>query len=93
MLAKLLVGLVVVVAVLAVVVATRPSTFHVERSILITASPESVFAQLNDFHSWAAWSPWEKLDPKMEKTFSGPSAGAGALYPGIATTARWGKGG
>jgi Polyketide cyclase / dehydrase and lipid transport len=80
MLGKLLLGLVIVVVVLAVVVATRPSTFHVERSILITASPESVFAQVNDFRSWAAWSPWEKLDPKMEKTFSGPSAGAGAIY-------------
>jgi len=80
MLGKLLLGLVIVVVVLAIVVATRPSTFHVERSIVITASPESVFAQVNDFHSWAAWSPWEKLDPKMEKTFSGPSAGAGATY-------------
>jgi hypothetical protein len=80
MLGRLVLGLVIVVVVLAIVVATRPSTFHVERSILITASPESVFAQVNDFHSWAAWSPWEKLDPKMEKTFSGPSAGAGAIY-------------
>jgi len=80
MLGKLLLGLAIVVVVLAIVVATRPSTFHVERSIVITASPESVFAQVNDFHSWAAWSPWEKLDPTMEKTFSGPSAGAGATY-------------
>jgi uncharacterized protein YndB with AHSA1/START domain len=92
MLAKLLVGLVVVVAVLAVVVATRPSTFHVERSILITASPESVFAQVNDFHSWAAWSPWEKLDPKMEKTFLGPSAGAGAIYAWNSDNGKVGQG-
>jgi uncharacterized protein YndB with AHSA1/START domain len=92
MLGKLLLGLVVVVVVLAIVVATRPSTFHVERSIVITASPESVFAQVNDFHSWAAWSPWEKLDPKMEKTFSGPSAGAGATYAWNSENSKVGQG-
>jgi uncharacterized protein YndB with AHSA1/START domain len=92
MLGKLLLGLVIVVVVLAIVVATRPSTFHVERSILITASPESVFAQVNDFHSWAAWSPWEKLDPKMEKTFSGPSAGAGAIYAWKSDNGKVGQG-
>jgi hypothetical protein len=41
MLGNLLLGLVIVVVVLAIVVATRPSTFHFERSILITASPEN----------------------------------------------------
>jgi hypothetical protein len=92
MLGKLLLGLVIVVVVLAIVVATRPSTFHVERSILITASPESVFAQVNDFHFWAAWSPWEKLDPKMEKTFSGPSAGAGATYAWNSENSKVGQG-
>jgi hypothetical protein len=92
MLGKLLLGLVIVVVVLAIVVATRPSTFHVERSIVITASPESVFAQVNDFHSWAAWSPWEKLDPKMEKTFSGPSAGAGATYAWNSENSKVGQG-
>jgi len=92
MLGKLLLGLVIVVVVLAIVVATRPSTFRVERSILITASPESVFAQVNDFHSWAAWSPWEKLDPKMEKTFSGPSAGADATYAWKSDNGKVGQG-
>jgi len=92
MLGKLLLGLVIVVVGLAIVVATRPSTFHVERSILITASPESIFAQVNDFHSWAAWSPWEKLDPKMEKTFSGPSAGADATYAWKSDNGKVGQG-
>jgi Polyketide cyclase / dehydrase and lipid transport len=92
MLGKLFLGLVIVVVVLAIVVATRPSTFHIERSIFITASPESVFAQVNDFHSWAAWSPWEKLDPKMEKTFLGPSAGAGAIYAWNSDNGKVGQG-
>jgi hypothetical protein len=92
MLGKILIGLAIVVVLLAIVVATRQSTFHVERSLLITASPESVFAQVNDFRSWAAWSPWEKLDPKMKKTFSGPSAGAGAIYAWNSDNGKVGQG-
>jgi uncharacterized protein YndB with AHSA1/START domain len=61
-------------------VATRPDTFHVERSAQVSAPPEAVFALLNDFHQWAQWSPYEKLDPQMAKKFEGPEAGPGAVY-------------
>lgn len=64
----------------AVVIARRPGTFHVERSITIAAPPESAFQHVNDFHAWAAWSPFEKLDPNMKKTFAGPASGVGAAY-------------
>jgi hypothetical protein len=81
--------IVVVFAVLAlialflIVAATRPAKFHVERSIAIAAPPERAFAEVNDFHQWAAWSPWEKLDPSMKKTFEGAPAGPGASYAWI----------
>ncbi len=39
-----------------------------------------VFAQLDDFKAWATWSPWEKMDPQMKKTFAGPARGVGASY-------------
>jgi hypothetical protein len=61
-------GVVALIAVLSIVVATRPSTFRVERSIAVAAPPETVFAQVNDFHAWDAWSPWAKLDPQMKTT-------------------------
>jgi uncharacterized protein YndB with AHSA1/START domain len=80
MLVKILLGLVVVALVFAIFVATRPAAFHIERSLAMAASPATVFAQIDDFHAWAAWSPWDKLDPKMEKTFSGAPAGVGAVY-------------
>lgn len=35
---------------------------------------------INDFHRWTAWSPWEKLDPAMTRTYSGSPAGVGAVY-------------
>ena len=68
-----------VVAVLALA-ATRPNSYHVTRTATIAASPAAVFAQVNDFRRWEAWSPWEKLDPAMKRTFSGPEAGKDAAY-------------
>jgi uncharacterized protein YndB with AHSA1/START domain len=75
-------GLLIVVAVLAVLglAATKPDQFAVERSTTISAPPEKLVAALSDFHAWAAWSPYEKLDPSMKKTFSGPPSGVGSVY-------------
>jgi uncharacterized protein YndB with AHSA1/START domain len=54
--------------------------FKVERSTVIEAPPETVFPFINDFHQWALWSPWEKIDADLAKTFSGAEAGPGAVY-------------
>ncbi|MGY4831468.1 SRPBCC family protein [Sphaerotilaceae bacterium SBD11-9] len=73
----------VIVALIAAVLlyaTTRPDTFSVQRSALIKAPADKVFAQINDFHAWQAWSPWEKLDPGMQRTHSGAPAGKGAAY-------------
>jgi uncharacterized protein YndB with AHSA1/START domain len=77
---KLLTGLGALVLVFVLVVATRPSTFHLERSITIAAPPEKVYAQVEDFHAWRAWSPWEGLDPNLKRTYEGPNAGKDASY-------------
>jgi len=63
------IAIVVVVLLAAVLVfaAFKPDTFHVQRATSIKASPEKMFAIINDFHNWSAWSPWEKLDPTMKK--------------------------
>jgi uncharacterized protein YndB with AHSA1/START domain len=55
-------------------------TYTVQRSVSIDAPPARVYAHIVDFHHWAAWSPWEEMDPSLEKTFSGPDAGPGAKY-------------
>jgi hypothetical protein len=72
--------IVAVIALFVVVVATRPAPFHLERSISVAAPPAEVFVEVNDFRRWAAWSPWEKMDPEMKKTFSGAATGTGARY-------------
>lgn len=72
--------LVVGVAALLVFAATRPDHFRVERSARIQAPPEKIFALVNDLHSHAAWSPWEKKDPAMRRSHSGAASGKGAVY-------------
>ncbi|GMW02027.1 MAG: hypothetical protein AMXMBFR84_31630 [Candidatus Hydrogenedentota bacterium] len=75
------VGLVAALVVtLAVVIATRPSEIHIERSTTMAASPEAIFEQISNFHNWAAWSPWDKIDPALERTYAGAESGEGATY-------------
>jgi uncharacterized protein YndB with AHSA1/START domain len=70
---------VVIVAVL-ILAATKPDTFRVQRSASIKAPPEKVFEIINDFNRWSAWSPWEKKDPAMKRTFGATISGKGATY-------------
>ena len=76
----LLIALAVIVVVFIVVVAMQPAEFRVVRSATMSAPASDVFAQVNDFHNWAAWSPWAKLDPAMKQTYEGAPAGTGAIY-------------
>lgn len=56
------------------------STYTVTRSTTIDAPPDTVYAEIIDFHNWQEWSPWEDLDPQQNRTFSGAAAGPGAKY-------------
>ena len=75
----LLVLALVVLAVLALA-ASKPNTFRVRRSEQIQAPPDRLFALIQDFHKWVAWSPWEKRDPALQRSYSGPADGRGAIY-------------
>jgi len=77
---NILIGLAAVAVVFVIVVAMRPANFRVTRTAAISAPPAFVFAQVNDLHKWEAWSPWEKIDPALKRTFEGPAAGPGASY-------------
>jgi uncharacterized protein YndB with AHSA1/START domain len=71
---------VVLIGALLVYASTQPDRFRIQRSASINAPPEKIFALINDFHSWGPWSPYEKLDPAMKRTFSGAANGTGAVY-------------
>jgi uncharacterized protein YndB with AHSA1/START domain len=63
-----------------VLAASRPDQFRVERSAQLPAPPAVVMGHLHDFKAWKAWSPWEKMDPNMQRTHSGAAQGVGAVY-------------
>jgi hypothetical protein len=56
------------------------SSFEVTRSTTVDAAPEQVHALIDDFHEWQKWSPWEDVDPNLERTYSGAEKGVGAKY-------------
>lgn len=68
------------VAVLVMVIATRPAKYHVERSATMAAPAGLIQTHVEDFHLWKTWSPWEHLDPAMKTEFSGAASGLGAIY-------------
>lgn len=74
------IGVAVVLLGLGVAIATRPDSFRIERRATLAAPAEVIFGYVNDFHRWAEWSPWEKLDPNLKRIFEGPSTGVGASY-------------
>lgn len=76
----ILIVLVVLIAALLAFAASKPGTFRIRRAMTIKAPPERIFPLINDFHNWGSWSPWEKLDPAMKRTYSGAPNGKGAMY-------------
>lgn len=60
--------------------ATRPDSFRVERSTRIEAPADNIFPLVNDLRAWNGWSPYDAKDPAMQRTFSGPASGPGAVY-------------
>ena len=60
--------------------ADNSSTFTVERSTTISAPASEVHARRANFHNWVDWSPWEGIDPNLQRAYSGPESGVGAAY-------------
>lgn len=57
-----------------------PTEYRVERTATIDAPVELVYEQVNNHKNRNAWSPWEEMDPDMEKSYEGPETGVGAIY-------------
>ena len=74
----ILVGL--LVAAVLIFAATRPDSLRVQRAASIKAPPEKIFPLISDFKRWTAWSPYEKKDPGMQRSYGGAAEGKGATY-------------
>ena len=59
---------------------TRPDSFRVQRSTTIKAPPARIAALIDDLHAWTRWSPWEKRDPDLRRTYGATAKGKGAIY-------------
>lgn len=75
-----LIAVLVVLAILLIVIATRPPTFTVRRSLRIAAPASRIHRHVADFRAWTGWSPWEGLDPQTVRTYSANAVGVGATY-------------
>jgi hypothetical protein len=68
---------------------TLPDRFQVQRSLSIRAAPDKIFPLINDLHAFNTWNPFDKKDPDIKGSYSGPASGTGAIYAfesGIAGT-------
>ena len=57
-----------------------PSKFEVARSAVINAPAEKVYDLIADPRHWTKWSVWNKRDPSMDVSYSGPPFGQGARW-------------
>jgi uncharacterized protein YndB with AHSA1/START domain len=56
------------------------STYTVQRTRTIDAPADRVYRLIADFHAWTTWSPWEDVDPDLQRDYSGAESGRGAVY-------------
>ena len=54
--------------------------FSLSRSIRVQADAARVHGLVDDFREWQRWSPWEGLDPDLNRDYSGPDRGVGSTY-------------
>ena len=79
MLLKIGLGVAGVLAVFLVYVSLQESKFHYERSGVIDAPADKIYPYISNLKMGSQWSPYEKIDPNMKKTFKGDDGQVGAV--------------
>lgn len=72
----LMLGLAAVLA----IAATRPDRFHVARTKRIAAAPEHLFPMINDLRQMNTWNPFALREIGGRGDYSGPTTGKGAKF-------------
>ena len=80
----LLIILGAVVGIAAVMYAMGDPDYRVERGVVISAPPGSVFGHVSTLAAMDKWSPWNEKDPNMKKSMEGTdgTVGAKAMWEG-----------
>lgn len=84
--------LVVILLVYLISASFLPGRIHVERTTAVKADPALIFGQINDLKNWKTWSYWDRIDPAMKSTYSGPASGAGMKHSWESANDSVGKG-
>lgn len=71
--------LLIIMGVWAILCALGPKTMSTERSMVMNASPSTIYNTVADFKTWSQWSPWEGQDSTMVTTYEGADSGEGAV--------------
>ena len=74
------IGAVIVILIVIFVIAglLLPSTYSVERSIVIDATPAEIHEYVGDLNKWEEWEPWTEADPSIDVTRGYKTTGVGA---------------
>lgn len=75
MLKKILLGVAGLLVVLVALGFVLPDKVHAERSIVVDAPPETVYALVADLNESGKWSPWAEMDPSTEMVVTGAGVG------------------
>nr|WKN39325.1 SRPBCC family protein [Tunicatimonas sp. TK19036] len=80
LLKKILAGIFIIVALFLLVALFLPSTYHVERSVVIQLPVEEVYPFVSNLNEWADWNPWTQTDPTVETTIIGSGHEIGSVW-------------
>lgn len=75
-----LIGLLAIVAIFLIIGLFVPTTFKMERSVIINASQDIVRGQVVSLKNQHEWSPWTAYDPNMKTLFEGTDGAVGSIY-------------
>jgi uncharacterized protein YndB with AHSA1/START domain len=75
MLKKILLGVLALIVVVVALGYVIPDKARAERSIVVAAPQEQVFAILSDLNNFNRWSPWYEKDPAAEYSVVGSGVG------------------
>ena len=74
---KFLFVITALIVLLVVVGFILPSSYQVERKVLINASAEDIYPNVVNLKAWPQWGVWFKRDPNMEISYAGPDRAIG----------------
>lgn len=75
----MIIGVIVLILVVAVaaLAASKPDMLVIQRTVSIKAPAAKIAPFIADMKAWSQWSPFERMDPSMKKTYTGPASGVG----------------